>query len=93
MEFVFAGRNPNDFKKLMRGAQLFEINVPQLTMGSLGALRVEAGLRQAPRLCSYLCSAKLGKLVAFKDFSFILENAKCFIEWPQLIPIRDTVFH
>lgn len=66
MEFVFVSRNPNDFKKLMRGAQRFGISNPQLTMGSVGALRVEARAEaEKPRLCSYLCTAKLGRLVPF----------------------------
>lgn len=37
VEFMFVGRNPIDFKKLMRGAQPFEISITQLMMGSVGA--------------------------------------------------------
>lgn len=55
MEFVFVSRNPNDFKKLMRGAQRFGISIPQLTMGSVGALRVEVGLRQRNQDCAHIC--------------------------------------
>ena len=55
MEFVFVDRNPNDFKKLMRGAQQFGISIPQLRMRSVGALTVEATLRQRDEDCTHIC--------------------------------------
>lgn len=56
VEFMFAGRNTTDFKKLVRGAQQFGVSIPQLMMESVGAVRAEAALRQRNQDRAHICA-------------------------------------